>query len=309
MQKIVTIGGGTGHFQVLRGLKNYECEITAVVNMSDDGVTTSSGRLRDEYGVLPPGDARQCIVALADEKEARMLRDLFKFRFKDNHSLGNLIITALTQITGSAVEGIKEAAKLLHSAGKVLPVTTDDVKLFGETADGKILEGQWNVSYPESGAKIKKVFLKPEAFIFREAADEIRNADKVIICPGDFYGSVLPNFLVNGMRQSLLDSKAIKIFVCNLVTKHGNEDFRASDFVREIERYSGVVPDKIILNTTHPSQDVLEKYFSEKSKLVEDDLGNDPRVIRGDFSAVYPSEPKTIIRHAPEKIARAIISL
>lgn len=307
MQKIVTIGGGTGHFQVLRGLKNYECQLTAVVNMSDDG--GSSGKLRDEYGVLPPGDVRQCMVALADEKKGRLLRDLFKHRFKDGHNLGNLIITALTQITGSAAEGIKEAAKLLHIAGKVLPVTTDDVKLFAETDDNVILEGQWNVSYPEQGVKIKKIFFKPDAFVFKEAADEIRSADKVVICPGDFYGSVVPNFLVKGISEALHQSRALKIFVCNIVTKQGNENFKAGDFVAEAERYAGIKFDKILLNSGLPPKEVVDTYLSEHSRIVADDLLSDLRVVRGDFVQAYPSEPKTILRHIPEKIARAIISL
>ncbi len=311
MQKIVTIGGGTGHFQVLRGLKNYECLITAVVSVADDGAQggTSSGRLRDEYGVLPPGDARQCLIALADEHEGKVLRELFKFRFNDDHNLGNLIITALTKIMGSDVQGLKEAAKLLKIAGNVIPVSTDNVLLCAETMEGQTIKTQWTVSYPGEGIHIKRIFFNQDAFLFKEAAEALNNADKIVICPGDLYGSILPNFLVKGIKEALQKSNAIKIYVCNLVTKQGNENFKASDFVREVESYSGIKLDKIILNTDKPSQAVLDKYFSEKSRIVEDDLSNDSRVVRGDFAAAYPSEPKTILRHVPEKIARAIISL
>jgi len=308
VQKIVTIGGGTGQFQILRGLKNYECSVTAIVNMSDDG--KSSGKLRDEYGVLPPGDVRQCMVALADDEHAQILRDLFNFRFKDGHSLGNLIITALAEITGSSAEGIKEAAKLIKVKGKVLPVTADSVTLSAKTEDGRTLDGQDNVSYPEGEhTKITQLMLEPEAFLFKDAGEAIREADKIVICPGDLYGSILPNFCIKGMKEALQNSSATKIYVCNMFTKEGNFNFKALDFVKEIEKYSGCKMDHIIISQDKPDQAVLDKYFTEHSKLVEDDLGDDPRALRADLAKVYPSEAKTILRHVPEKIARAIVSL
>jgi uncharacterized cofD-like protein len=307
MQKIVTIGGGTGHFQILKGLKNYECEVTAVVNMADDG--GSSGALRDEYGILPPGDARQCMVALADEDGSRLLRDMFSFRFMDGHNLGNLMITALAGISGSSAQAIKDASKLLKIKGSVLPVTTDDIILHGESGDGKILRGQTEVSYPKDKSTIiKRIFNVPEAFLYKEAGEAIRNADKIVICPGELYGSILPNFIVEGMRKALQESKAKKIYVCNLFTKEGNYNFKASNFVQEIEKYAGIKLDKIIIGIGRPSIDALKKYLGENSKLVEDDLGTDERVIRGDYAAEYPSAEKTILRHVPEKIARAIMS-
>lgn len=308
MQKIVTIGGGTGHFQILRGLKNYECEITAVVNMSDNG--GSSGKLRDEYGVLPPGDVRQCLVALAPEEESRILRELFSYRFRNEHNLGNLVITALSDIFGNYAEGIKAAEKLLRIKGRVLPVTIDDVQLFGETLEAKILRGEIEVSYPtDKNTKIKRLYYEPKAFIYREASEAIRSANKLVICPGDLYGSILPNLIVEGVSNSLRNSKAIKIYICNLFTKQGNYDFRASDFIKEIEKYSGVSMDRIIVNVGKPSNNVIEKYFSEDSKLVEDDLGEDSRVVRGDFTKEFLSEKKTILRHIPEKIAKVIVEL
>jgi uncharacterized cofD-like protein len=307
MQKIVTIGGGTGHFQILRGLKNYECGITAIVNVSDDG--GSSGKLRDEYGILPPGDARQCMVALADEDESKLLRDMFSFRFKDGHNLGNLMITALAGISGSSAQAIKDASKLLNIKGNVLPVTTDDVILHGETFDGKILKGQTEVSYPkDKNSTIKRIFNVPEAFLYKEAGEAIRNADKIVICPGELYGSILPNFIVGGVREALQESKAKKIYVCNLFTKEGSYNFKAGDFVREIEKYAGIKIDKIIIGISRPSVDALRKYLGENSKLVEDNLGSDERVIRGDYAAEYPSAEKTLLRHVPEKIARAIMA-
>ena len=308
MQKIVTIGGGTGHFQILKGLKNYECRITAVVNMSDDG--GSSGALRDEYGILPPGDARQCMVALADEDESKLLRDMFSFRFKDGHNLGNLMITALAGISGSSAQAIKDASKLLNIKGNVLPVTTDDVILHGESADGKILKGQTEVSYPkDKNAIIKRIFNVPEAFLYKEAGEAIRDADKIVICPGELYGSILSNLIVGGMREALQESKAKKIYVCNLFTKEGSYSFKAKDFVQEIEKYAGIKLDKIIISVGKPSFDALKKYIGENSKLIEDDLGNDERIVRGNYMAEYPSAEKTLLRHVPEKIARAIMAV
>lgn len=304
----MTIGGGTGQFQILRGLKNYECKITAIVNMSDDG--KSSGKLRDEYGILPPGDVRQCIVALADEDKAKILREVFSYRFKDGHALGNLIITALSDILGSSAEGIKETAKLMHAKGKVLPVTTDQFTLCAVTTAGKQLEGQWNVSYPEGKeTRITSLSLHPEAFLFNEAAEAIKSADKIVICPGDLYGSILPNFVIKGMKEALQKSKAKKVYVCNLFTKEGNFMFKASDFVCEVEKYAGVKMEHIIVNTFKPEQHLLDKYLSEHSKLVEDDLLEDERAVHESLANAYPSEAKTIIRHVPEKIARTIISV
>lgn len=307
MQKIVTIGGGTGHFQLLRGLKNYECEITAIANMSDNG--GSSGKLRDEYGILPPGDVRQCMVALAPEDESRILRQLFNYRLKDGHSLGNLVITAASEIYGGAVQGIKITSGLLGIEGRVLPVSVDDCQLFAETLDGKILKGETEVnSLPNRESRIKKVWHKPKAFLYKEVGGAIRVADKVVICPGDLYGSIVPALIVEGMESALGKSRAMKIYVCNLFTKEGSYNFKASDFLSEIEKYAQVKMDKIIVNAGKPGKETIEKYFSENSKLVEDDLRDDRRVMRGEFAAEYLSEPKTILRHIPERIAREIIS-
>jgi uncharacterized cofD-like protein len=277
--------------------------------MADDG--GSSGVLRDEYGILPPGDARQCMIALSSEERSKILRELFNFRFNEGegHNLGNLIIGALVKIRGGTAEAIKEAGNILGIRGKVLPVTTDDVMLCAETEDGNFLNGQTNISYPGSNIKIKRIFYKPRAFAYSETIDAIKNADKIVICPGELYGSILPNMIVEGVAGALKESKAMKVYVCNLFTREGTQNFMASDFVKEIEGYAGIKIDRILINTGRPSEDVLAKYLSEKSNLVWDDLQNDARVIRGDYAAVYPSEKKTLLRHVPEKIARAIVAL
>jgi uncharacterized cofD-like protein len=307
MQRILTIGGGTGQFQILRGLKNYECDLIAAVNVADNG--KSSGRLRDEYGILPPGDVRQCIVALANDSESRILREVFSFRLKDGHNVGNLMITALVNITGSFAQAIKEAGKLLNIRGKVLPVTTDNVVLYGETLEGRLLNGESEITSINEGCRIKRIYTLPEAFLYREVGEEIRRADKIVICPGDLYGSIIPNLITGGMSEALKSSHARLIYVCNLFTKGLTYGFNLSDFVAEIEKYSQVKLNTILVNSSKPDKSILDKYLGENSKLVENDLKNDSRVISGNYAEVYPSVEKTILRHVPERIAREIISL
>ena len=306
MQKIVTIGGGTGQFQILKGLNNYECEITAVSNMADNG--GSSGKLMDDYGILPPGDIRQCMVALGDND---FLRKLFSYRFGkgEQHNLGNLILTALSDIYQDPVKAIKQASIHLGVEGKVLPVTIDKTILCAKTNKGKILEGESNLDSFSKEDSIKSIFYKKEPFLYKEVAEEIRNADKIVICSGDLYRSIIPNLIVNGMKEALLESSAMKIYVCNLFTKIGTYNFKASDFVKEIEKYSGICFDKIIFNTQIPSEKVRKEYLSENSLFVEDDLGKDDRVVRGNYVAEYFNERKTLFRHIPEIIAREIIAL
>lgn len=309
MQKLVTIGGGTGQFQILKGLKNYDCTITAISNMADDG--GSSGKLMDEYGILPPGDIRQCMVALANGEKGKLLRDLFSYRFKkgEEHNLGNLILTALMDICGGSAEGIEEAIKLLGINHSILPVTLDRSVLCAKTEEGKILKGESSIDDLLGNSKIKELFYEKEAFVYKKAANAIREANKVIICSGDLYRSIIPTLIVNGVSTSLKESNAKKFYVCNLFTKAGTYGFKASHFIKEIERYSGITLEKILINNQVPSREVREKYLSEKSVFVEDDMQGDLRVVRGNYVAEYPSERKTIFRHVPEEIAREIIGL
>ncbi len=307
MQKIVTIGGGTGQYQILRGLKNYECEITAVVTMADDG--GSSGKLRDEYGVLPPGDFRQCLVALAEGERGAILRDLFNYRYGEDN-VGNQIIATLTNLYGSS-EGLKSANTLFSfDNSRVLPVTTDDVTLCAYTKNDKYIKGETNLDLSlDENDVIEKVFYEPEPFLYKDTGKAIRAADKIIICSGDLYRSIIPTLIVKGMSDAIKESPAMKIYVCNLFTKKGTFGFKASDFVREIEKYSGIRFDKIIMNTKIPSEEIRKKYLLENSSFVENDMQDDKRVVVGDYVKEYPSEKKTLFRHIPEKIAKGIIAL
>lgn len=307
MKKLVTIGGGTGHYTLLKGLKNYDLSITSVVSMVDDGGST--GKLRDEYGVLPSGDVRRCLLALSDDEKAKILRQLFEVRFDklDNHNFGNLFLLALEKITGSYPLALKEAEQILGVRGRVLPITIDNTNLFGKTNLGRELKGEFEVSYNlESNEKIESLWLNPEAFAYRETINALRDSPVVIICPGDLYGSIIPNFLVKGITESIKNSKII--YVCNIVTKQGSYGFKASDFVKEIEKYLGRKIDFVILNTKKPDQKVVDKYKQENSYFVEPDLEGS-NIIKDDLLTEYPSDGKILARHNPEKIARIIMSL
>ena len=309
MLKIVCIGGGTGLYTLLRGLKKFPCELTSVVSMADDGGST--GILRDEYGILPPGDVRRSIIALSDSTED--LKKVFEFRFKNgslkNHSLGNLIITALSEIEGSSIAGLKKACKLLNIKGIVLPSTLNNVRLCAELEDGQIIRGETNIDIPKHNPnlKIKKVFLVPEAEVFRESEKAIKEADIIIIGPGDLYTSIIPNLLVKGLPEAIRNSKAKVIYVCNIMTKHGETDnFTVSDFVLEIKKYLGIYPDYVLYNNMEiEDKKLLENYAKEFAFPVK--LKNKIKGIN--FMGFDFTGNPVLLRHDSEKLAKAIIKL
>lgn len=312
MKTIVTIGGGTGSYTVLRGLKNYTSSLEAVVSMADDG--GSSGELRDEFGVLPPGDVRRCLIALADDSRSDTLRRLFEYRLdgkNQNHNLGNLIMIALESIKGSPVLAIKEAERILNITGRVLPVTIDKTTLYAELENGDVIKGESNISYQKIKSRVKRLWNEPQAFIYRETQEALENAGMIVICPGDLYGSILPNFLVEGTIEAIKNSHAKKVFVCNLVTKRYVEDFTAKDFLGEIEKHLGKdVLDYAVVNTKKPSEDVVKKYEDEGLSFVEPDIEDSHyKVIRDEFLTEVQSESKRIARHDPQKLAKAIMGL
>lgn len=309
MKKIVTIGGGTGQYVLLQGLKNYGVELTAVVNVIDSG--GSSGELRMSFGVLPPGDIRNCLIALADESRVKELADLFAYRFdsdKLNHNLGNLILTALCDKYGNMGQATKVAGKILNINGKVLPVSIDQAHLFAETEDGKILEGEDNVTFPDKSDRIKRVWLKPDLFVYKDVAEAIHDADLIVICAGEIHGSIISNLLVKGVREAIKNSEGKLVHVCNLVTKQGSYGFKASDFVDEIGKYLDRKFDYIVCNTKKPTQKVVDKYIMEESFFVEPDLdgGN---IIKMDLLVEDESEGKIVARHDAHKTAKIIMDL
>jgi uncharacterized cofD-like protein len=311
---LVRIGGGSSGYTLLRALKQQPFEIAAVVNMFDSGGST--GVLRDEFGVLPPGDIRRALAALADGEHSEILRDLFNYRFKEGgsvngHSFGNLFLTALTAIYGSDIEAIRKASELLHVKGNVLPVSTDSSHIHAILEDGTEIVGETNIDIPkhDGSKRISRVFLEPSARILPEAAQAIRDADMIVIGPGDLYTSIIPNLIVEGMREALAESKAKTVVILNLMTKWGEtHGFTASDMVRELMRYSGIERfDYALVNTGTMSGDLLEKYAREHQfpMIVDDTLES----LVGTVIARDLVSEGDIARHDGEKLAGTLASL
>lgn len=310
-KKIVVIGGGTGVFTVITGLKKYFSDLTAVVTMADDGGST--GVLREEFGILPPGDIRRALIALSDS-DNKVLSDLFNYRFIEGsglsgHSFGNLMITALERITGGFDKAIAEASKILSVRGRVLPVTLTTTYLMAELESGQIVKGETNIDIPKhDGAKrIRRVWLKPKATINPAAKTAIASADAIIIGPGDLYTSIIPNLLVNGMGKALRQTKGKIIYFANIMTKFGETyGFRASDFLRVVEEYIGKeVLDFFVVNKTKPKAMRFRSYSLEKSEFVEPDLDNFPKG-KPTLIAANLIRSGGLLRHDPEKLAEMV---
>ena len=314
-ERIVVIGGGTGAYAALIGLKRHSQRISAVITMADDG--GSSGLLRDQFGHLPPGDTRRALLALTPTKRANaLLRSLFEYRFNrgqglNGHSVGNLLLTALAEIHGDMESAVREAAQLLRIRGEVLPVTRDDVRLVAELEDGTIIWGEHNIDVrtvrPE--VRIQRVFLSPEAGVSESARQAIESADILVLGPGDLFTSIIPNLLVRGVPEAVRACGGTRIFLCNLMTKHGETDgFRASDFLREVLHYigRGDALDYFLVNETALRRTVAARYAAERAQQVEVDVdvcnGLGATVVNGDLLARGP-----LVRHDPGKLARHVL--
>lgn len=269
--KIAVIGGGTGSFVLLSALKDKACDIAALVNMVDDGGST--GALRDELGVLPPGDVRQCLVALSDTPE---LRDVFTYRFDEGtlkgHTLGNIFLTALEKMTGSFGAGVEVASDVLSIKGTVEPITLDNITLATQLANKRIVRGENAISQTAIGIKKGQPFwLEPNAEPNPRALAAINQADIVVIAPGSLYGSLGPSLLVGGIGQALKKTKALKVFVCNLVTKPGQtHGYTPYDFAEELERLAGEpFLDVVLVNTEPLPADLVARYMGDGEEPVD----------------------------------------
>lgn len=323
-QKIVTIGGGAGSFMVLSGLKKYPIDLSAVVSMSDDGGST--GILRDELGVLPPGDVRQCLVALS--KSSRTLRELFNYRYSNGglagHSFGNIFLSTLEKITGGLDMAIKEASRILRIKGRVLPVTLENARLVARLKNGKEIIGEGKIYANTADLKnLEKLYLKPNAAANPEVVKALKEADKIIINPGDLYSSLIPNFLVKGVRQAMKKSKAKIIYVANLMTKPGHTDgFSVAGYLERLEEYLGEnVINYVIYNKELPTKKLLKKYARQgeavvltgdlsrwpKIKLLKYDLLSHKGVSNKKSDAL--SSQRSLIRHDSDKLAGVIYKL
>lgn len=316
MKRVVVMGGGTGNFVVLRGLKKYSLELTAVVSMADDGGST--GILRDELGVLPPGDVRQCLVALSNS--SRLMRSLMNYRFEqgglEGHSFGNLLLSALEKVTGSFEKAVEEAGRILFIQGQVLPVTTHQVRLKMLLHNRQLLEGEKEIYLSqEIDRGYQSLYLEPIPEVNPRVIDEIRKADLIVLGPGGLHTSIIPNLLVEGVCQALRSSRAKKIFVVNLMNRKGQTTgFRTSHYLKEIVQFLGIdLFDHILMNKEKPPEELIALYSNE-GDLVENDL-EDPRIIFADLLG-KPSEghrkdllKRSLIRHDSRKLAQELMKI
>jgi uncharacterized cofD-like protein len=311
---VVVIGGGSGSSVLLRGLKKQGVKLTSIVTMFDSG--GSSGLLREEFGYPPFGDLRQCLMALSDDSDlAETLLAALDFRFAEKsslsgHNMGNLLLAALTSARKNVQAAVDDVAKMLSVTGDVLPVSLQMADLCAELEDGSLLRGESAIDLRGSHIPpIKRVFLDPAVDANQRAIDAILSADAVVMGPGDLYTSIIPNLLVDRVASAIKESKATKIYVCNLMTKHGETDsFKASDFVSEIVRYTNYSDlDWAIVNTREISRDLLVSYEAEVAEPVEID---EPALGKwvGRIMAAPLSSDDVKVRHDSERLAEVVLS-
>ena len=316
-KKIVVVGGGTGNHTTLSGLKYEDCDLTAVVAMTDSG--GSSGRLRAELGQLPPGDIRQCLVALApDDRSSALMARLLDYRFNagsglNGHSFGNLFLTALTEITGNTATAIEEASRMLSIRGTVLPVTLSKSTLVARLKDGSSVVGEANIDQRSEklDVPIDYVYLEPKAYAYPPVLEAIETADAIIMGPGDIYTSILPNLLVEDVSEAIKSSNALKICLCNLMTKRGESDgFNASDFVNLIREYLGTTSplDYLVVNSAPYPERLLQRYSSSGQYPVDVDLTECSKMVKNVVREPLLSAG-VYLRHDPHALASTIMGI
>lgn len=313
MQSVVTIGGGTGQFNLLSALRDLDdIAIWAIVSMTDSGGST--GRLRDELGILPPGDVLKCVLALSPHGD--VTRNLLLKRFESSarlhgHSAGNMLLTMLSQYVGSFPKGVEALAELLNVKGHILPVTTDKATLVAELENGERVFGEHAIDVPGGAnrSRIANVFLVPhhsdQIRVYPPVLDAIANADVVLIGPGDLYTSIVPALLVPGVAEALRSSGARLVYVANVMTKYGEtEGFAVEDFLTVLERYISRPIPEVIYNTHVPPAALLSRYGAEKSAPVRFRNGDVRTLFVHEFDLM--EDTSEVIRHDPRKLAVAL---
>lgn len=319
MKNIVTVGGGTGSYTILSGLKHLpNISISALVSMADDGGST--GVLMDELGVLPPGDVRQCLVALSEHSD--IVRELMNYRFNEGtlkgHSFGNIFLAALEKVTGDFVQGVEVASEILKVKGNVVPVTSNKAKLSILLKNGKIIEGENKINHSDfQDIGIERIFYKNDVGLNENAREAILKADYIILGPGNYYCSIIPNLIVNGFKEAVSRSKARIILPINLTNKQGHTKYwKASAYVKDIENYLGKPADIILVNNEMPSKKQIKVYKLQEGDgvLVEDDLKDKKVVKKSLLSHLFVTYNKadalqnvrSFIRHDSKKLANCI---
>jgi len=313
--KIVTIGGGSGQFALLFGLRDIDgVDITAIVSMVDSGGST--GRLRDELGILPPGDVLKCVLALSPHRD--IVRAILLKRFSGDgrlqgHNAGNMLLTMLAEYTGNFPTGVKALAEILDAQGTILPVTVDKATLVAELNDGSRIYGQSAIDIPRDTQRerIKDIYLVPHHHdsisAYPPVIEAINSADYIIIGPGDLYTSIVPNLIVPGVKEAFRETKATVLYVINIMTKFGEtHNFGGFDFVRKVEEYIGRSVDGIIYNVTRPNHKILKQYQKHKAEFVEIDDYGEVWGNRAIYTSDLMSTAGGIIRHDSKKLSLLI---
>ncbi|MFA5069001.1 MAG: gluconeogenesis factor YvcK family protein [Candidatus Omnitrophota bacterium] len=315
--RIAAIGGGTGLSVLLQGLKQYTSNLTAIVTVADDG--GSSGKLREDFNILPPGDIRNCLVALADTSP--LMEELFQYRFEGEstlggHSFGNIFLLALSRVTKDFGEAVQAASKILAIRGRVLPSTLSKVRLIAELKDGTSTSGESNITRRKNKSPIKRLYLDPADCQPTESSLEaIANADAIVLGPGSLYTSIMPNLLIGPIAAAVNNSTAIKLYVCNVMTQPGETtNFKSSDHVKVLLHNTRLKKiDYAIINNSNIPKAVEQRYRSENACRVEADLDN----IRGlgvmpiedSFMTVSGMRDMEYLRHNPRRLAKSIIDI
>lgn len=309
--KVVVIGGGSGISVVLRGLKYLPVDLTAIVSVADDG--GSSGALRKEFDSPPPGDLRNVLIALSDVEP--IIEDVFQYRFKEDssigaHPLGNLLIMAMNEITGNIGDAVDRLRKLFNIKAKILPATLDNVVLYGETESGKIIEGESNI--PCSNEKIKKVFYIEERKAPEKNLQALEEADLIVFGIGSLYTSLIPNLLLQGIKESLIKTKGKVVYVCNAMQQPGEtQGYSADDHIEAIcDVIGNGIIDEVVVDTREIPEEILERYRKQNSdRVVIDKEKIKKRGIKVKDRDILEIDSKGMVRHHPYKLAATLYSL
>ncbi|MBI2103378.1 YvcK family protein [Candidatus Woesebacteria bacterium] len=327
-KKVLVIGGGTGTYTVLSGLKKYPLALSVIVSMTDSG--GSNRVIRDEFGLLPTSDIRQCMVALTSPKSHEVLRELFTYRYNQGvgisgMSFGNLFMAALTDIYGSQEKAIKKTCEILDVDGEIIPVTFDNVHLIAKYTNGRQILGEHFIDEPDTKQgkhRIETLEVIPKARVNPKALRAIKSADCIVLGPGDLYTSLICNLIIEGVADAIRKSKAKKVFVVNLMTKFGQTNgFGARDHLRILEKYlgDGTLDYCMVSKNGSFPKNILKRYKQEESELVVDDFKDSvkgPKIVRGNFFSKKihlkvkgDVLDRSLIRHDPDKLARAIVAI